>query len=157
MFYTKNRQGWPMSADRVRRDAYWTFETKHFLIAFEPEPEEMDPADSFEFPEDVEFAMRNDPAAWFCAVVTVYAKNGEDTLIYLAHNALGGCSYNSFEEFVASHRDPDPMNRNCSAMRIARGENVVICDYFPGMVREAVSDTRKALAGPCSVRLRRVS
>ena len=50
------------------------------------------------------------------------------------------------ERFWTDHRDSDPMNRNCSIMRAARGGNVVICHYFPDMVRTAVDEARKALA-----------
>jgi hypothetical protein len=37
------------------------------------------------------------------------------------------------------------MNRNCSIMRAARGGNVCICHYFPGMVAEAINAARKGV------------
>lgn len=155
MFYVKNTLGLPMRRETITDRAVWSFETKNFLVAFEPEPEDMDPGDCLDSPEDVEFARWTfDPAAWFCAVVTVYAKRIDGSLAYLASDVLGGCSYRSFEEFVASHRDRDPMNRNCSIMRAARGENVVMCDYFPSMVREAVRKTREELRRGCSIYIR---
>lgn len=49
-------------------------------------------------------------------------------------------------DFFADHRSADPMNRNCSIMREARGDNVVICHYFPDMVRQAIGEARAWLA-----------
>ena len=52
-------------------------------------------------------------------------------------------SADQVSEFWTAHRDSDPMNRNCSIMRQARGANVVICHYFPDMVRNAVQAARE--------------
>lgn len=120
-------------------ETVWEFNTPRFRIALEIEPEQMDPADSFEFQEDID-AVRNGNVEWFCAVVAVYV---DDQLI--AADSLGGCAYNSVREFYTSHRDPDPLNRNSSAYRAANGENAVVCHYFPSMVREAVAAARKAI------------
>lgn len=49
-------------------------------------------------------------------------------------------------DFFADHRSADPMNRNCSIMRAARGDNVVICHYFPSLVQAAIADARAWLA-----------
>lgn len=54
--------------------------------------------------------------------------------------------YESPQEFFSDHRSADAMNRNCSLMRAERGDNVVICHYFPDMVREAISEAREWLA-----------
>lgn len=123
-----------------RETTVWQFRTRRFRVALEIEPEEMDPADSFQFDDDIE-AVRSGDVDWFCASVVVYDEHGCE----LGRDVLGGCAYNSVEEFYSSHRDPDPMNRNCSIMRAARGENVVICHYFPSMVSEAVSFARDYL------------
>lgn len=122
-------------------ETLWTFDTPNFRVAFEVAPEDMDPVDSFEFPEDIAFANEGG-AAWFCASVAVYFGDSEDDLMEVGRDILGGCSYRSFEKFYTSHRDRDSMNRNCSIMRAAKGQNVVICHYFPGMVREAIADAR---------------
>ena len=61
-------------------------------------------------------------------------------------DGLGGCAYKTVREFYTSHRDADPMNQDCSAMRAARGSNVAICHYFPDMVSEAIADARRNLA-----------
>ena len=54
--------------------------------------------------------------------------------------------YADASDFFADHRDPDPMNRNCSLMRAALGDRVCIGHYFPNMVREAISEARAWLA-----------
>ena len=123
--------------------AYWTFETPHFLVTFEPEPEYLDPSDCFESKEDVERASSGNLHDWFCAVVKVYASRDDGFVYEIGSDSLGACSYASFDDFVASHRDRDPMNRNCSVMRAKRGEYVVICHYFPDMVRQAIADARR--------------
>lgn len=119
---------------------HWEFHTRNISVYFETTPEDMDPADSFEFDEDVE-AVRNGDVEWFCARVRITTAQG----LELASDYLGGCAYKSVDEFINGHRDADPMNRNCSIMRAARGENVVICHYFPGMIAEAAKEARKAL------------
>lgn len=45
-------------------------------------------------------------------------------------------------DFWTAHRGADPLDRNCSVMRAARGENVHVCHYFPDMVRTAIADAR---------------
>jgi hypothetical protein len=47
-------------------------------------------------------------------------------------------------KFWTAHRDPDHMNRNCSLLRAERG-NVIICHYFPDMVRTATQMARDYL------------
>jgi hypothetical protein len=131
-------------------ETMWQFETARFRVVLEIEPEDMDPADSFAFEEDVD-AVRNGQVEWFRAIVAVYV---DDTRI--AWDALGGCAYKTVREFYTSHRDPDPMNRNCMAMRLANGGSVEakysICHYFPDMVREACRAAREALCDMPDVR-----
>ena len=119
-------------------NALWEFRTARYAIALFAEEEDLNPRDSFEFEEDIAFASDGDPAHWFCAIVAIYDQNGDK----IAWDVLGGCSYRSFREFYSSHRDRDPMNRNCSIMRAKQGQNVSICHYFPDMVRAAVSEAR---------------
>ena len=128
------------------RDAAWSFETKRFVVAFYAEHEELDPADSFEFEDDID-AVRNGDVEWFCAIVRVFLKQPDDELLEVGSDVLGACVYNSVREFTERHRDADAMNRNCSVMRAARGGNVSICHYFPSMVAEAVSAALDNLAG----------
>ncbi len=65
----------------------------------------------------------------------------------IARDSLGGSVYAADEvaDFYTAHRDPNPMNRNCSLLRAARGK-VNICHYFPDMVRTAVQEARAAVA-----------
>lgn len=70
---------------------------------------------------------------------------------------LGASVYATPSEFWTAHRDKDPMNRNCSPMRAARGENVCICYYFPGMVQNAIAEARALLADAPKMRARRNS
>lgn len=102
-------------------------------------PEDMDPADSFQFDEDVE-AVRSGEVEWFGVTVEVL-KNGH----VIGSDHLGGCAYKTVHEFFDGHRDPDPMNRNSSIMRAAHGGNVAICHYFPSMVSQAIADARRTL------------
>lgn len=126
-------------------ETVWEFRTAGFRIALEIEPEDMVPEDSFEFQDDID-AVRNGTVEWFCARVVVY--HGD---MRVAWDSLGGCAYNSVREFYTSHRDPDPMNRNCSAMRAARG-GVYIGHYFPDMVRQAIREARETLCGAPKLR-----
>lgn len=125
----------------MKHDFAWTHETARFLVALHIEPEDMDPADYFEFPEDIA-AVRNGDVEWFQASVIVYGPDGEE----LGSDSLGGCAYDTVREFYESHRDIDPMNRNSSIMRAANGERTAICHYFPEMVRNAITQARKTMA-----------
>jgi hypothetical protein len=70
--------------------------------------------------------------------------------VLIGADYLGGSVYSAsdYKTFTTAHRDPDPMNRNCSIMRASHpaGPNVSICHYFPDMVRQAVSAARDYLA-----------
>lgn len=133
----------------MHREVVWEFNTAQFRVALEISPEDMDPADSFEFEEDIE-AVRNGNVEWFCARVAVYLKGQR---LALGADSLGGCAYNTVAEFYTSHRDPDAMNRNCTIMRAARGD-ISICHYFPEMVSIAVKEARAELARIKSIALR---
>jgi hypothetical protein len=121
------------------RNIAWQFETPNTTVRLVIEHEDMHPADSFEFQEDID-AVLNGEFEWFMAVVEV-VRNGH----VIGRDVLGGCAYRTIEEFYTSHRDPDPMNRNSSLMRATRGERVCICHYFPDMVRTAIADARVTL------------
>lgn len=128
---------------------HWSFATANLVVSFETAPEDLDPADSFEFQDDID-AVNNGAVEWFCASVAVYGPNGEE----LARDVLGGCAYATVREFYEGHRDPDPMNRNSSIMRAKRGGNVCVCHYFPSMVREAIAAARAELRSLQSINLR---
>lgn len=103
------------------------------------------PADDLDLSwcETGETADKLESGQWeaFDTCVSVWlkgAKIGEDWLC--------GSIYETPADFFSDHRSADPMNRNCSVMRAARGDNVVIGHYFPDMVREAVAAAREWLA-----------
>ena len=119
----------------------WEFKTAQYLVECQTVPS-CDAPDWLEgekleaFARDVETGK----IAYFDARVRVFHMGLEISADYLC-----ACAYASVEEFITSHRDLDPMNRNCSIMRAARGENVVVCHYFPDMIRQAVDGARRTI------------
>jgi hypothetical protein len=127
----------------------WKFETERFTIVATAETE-YDPDLSWD--ETGEVTEKIEAGEWelFCAKVADVLDGRE-----IATDYLGNCVYVSADDFARGHRDPDPMNRNCSAMRAARG-NVSICHYFPGMVSEAVAYARNYLKDNPAPKIRAV-
>jgi hypothetical protein len=123
----------------------WEFKTKRFLVTCEVGPEDMDPADSFQFDEDIE-AVRNGDVEWFHVEVVVRDRKTSRTL---GHDSLGGCAYKTFDEFVTGHRDSNPEYRNTLANKARKR---VICHYFPSMVSEAIRDARENAKRFCDLR-----
>ena len=121
-------------------EPYWWFETANLKVVFEITQCPDDPADHFDHVEEID-DIRNEIGAWFNCRVRVI-KNHK----VIGSDYLHGCHYNNVDEFISSHRDIDDMNRNCSIMRAAKGENAAICHYFPDMVLTAIADARKTLA-----------
>jgi hypothetical protein len=119
----------------------YRFETASYLVRATIEPD--DDVD-LSFDETSETRDNLESGEWqaFCTMVTVEHK---ETGVVLGKDTLCGSIYDKPADFFSSHRSPDPMNRNCSMMRAARGDNSVICHYFPDMVRGAISDARKTL------------
>lgn len=122
------------------RDVIYSFKTANLSVMAYAEPEDTDPADLFDFQEDID-AINNGDVEYFQVTVEITHNHtgGE-----LGSDYLGGCSYNSTDEFVDSHRDRNPMNRNCSVYR-AKHPNSVICHYFPSMIRQACDEARDNL------------
>src|SRR5271166_4551006 len=123
----------------------WRFDTARYTVACWAEEEDMDPRDSMQFDEDIEFALEGD-SHWFCACVGVFKCDDnsaddwcDDDFECIGYDVLGGCSYRSYREFVSGHRQGGPADRNCLA---TKARNVVICHYFPDMVRQAVAEAR---------------
>ena len=105
-------------------ETVWEFRTPQFRVALEIWPEDMDPADSFEFQDDID-AVRNGAVEWFHAEVSVYYVEPNGSERRIGFDSLGGCAYNTVREFYTSHRDADPMNRNCSIMRAVKGNCII--------------------------------
>lgn len=95
----------------------WSFATPRYTIAYWAEPEDMDPADSYEFDEDIE-AVRSGAVDWFCAFVGAFDRNGD----LIDYDVLGGCGYTTASSF-------------------AEGENRD--GYFRDMVRQAIRYARE--------------
>jgi hypothetical protein len=105
----------------MRYETIWSFHTPRFSVTLDVAPEDMDPADSFQFEEDIA-AVRNGDVDWFQARVSVRMDSALVGVDY-----LGGCAYASAQEFRESH------------IKYKSG------DYFTDMVREACREARKTL------------
>lgn len=132
----------------IPRETVWEFSTANFRIALEIAPEWEDPEGQFENPQEIE-DIRSGRIEWFSASVIVY---GPDN-IELGQSHLGCCVYHNVSDFYTSHRNPDPMWRNCSLMRAEKGHNFVICEYFPSMIREAIAEARLRLKDLYSIKV----
>jgi hypothetical protein len=134
-------------------ETVWSFKTARFetrLVIEEAHGYRYDGAD----PDgEVQEKLDSGEYAAFESAVLIFL-DGE----MIAWDSLGGSVYaaNDVPDFWTAHRDPDAMNRNCSAMRAARGD-VCICHYFPGMVRAAIKEARQYVAEMSIPRLRKAA
>ena len=116
----------------------WRFKTRQLVVSVDAfEDDDLDL--SFDDDGSVRAGLDSGEFVAFTARARVTDSMGGE----LATDFLGGCIYRSLAEFGSSHRDPDPMNRNCSIMRA--GRNVGICHYFPDMVKTVCKEARRAL------------
>lgn len=122
------------------------FETANFVIRATIQPDE-DIDMSWDEDGETREKLNSGEYQAFATIVTV-AHNG----LVLGESSLWGSIYTKPEDFFTGHRNANPMNRNCSAMRAVHGGNVTICHYFPDMVSEAVGQARKAIATMPKVR-----
>jgi hypothetical protein len=136
----------------------WRFDTANLAVVLTAEPEDLDPTDHFDDLETVE-GIRSEKYEWFCAKVAVWTlDDGGDLQAEIGADYLGACCYYSYRDFYTSHRDPNPLMRNCTIMRARPGcERTSICHYFPDMVREAVRAARVELARLKSIPVRRAA
>lgn len=121
----------------------WEFKTARFTVALEIAHDDSYRYDGEDADGSTQFDLDTGELVAFDSRVVVELDGQE-----IGADHLGGSVYRAGDEsaFWTDHRDPDPMNRNCSIMRAARGENCVICHYFPDMVRVAIAEARKTLA-----------
>jgi hypothetical protein len=128
---------------RMRQGIVWEFKTKNFVISLHIERERHYQYDGDD--EDGETQAKLDSGEYvaFDSFVTVEC-NG----VTIGRDSLCGSVYSkdNYHKFWTAHRDPNPLNRNCSIMRKARGANVVICHYFPSMVSQAIKEARDYLS-----------
>ena len=120
----------------------YCFETANFVVRAVIIPD--DDFDAADFDDNGVTAEHLASGAWqvFGTRVIVGIKNGPK----LGESSLWGSVYADPREFFTAHRAADPMNRNCSLMRAAKGERISICHYFPDLVREAINEARNAIA-----------
>ena len=118
----------------------YRFETASFVVRALIVPD--DDVD-ISFDETGETAEKLASGEWqaFGTIIRV-----EHAGVLLGQDSLWGSIYADPREFFTAHRDADPLNRNCSIMRAAKGANVCICHYFPDMVRCAIDDARRTLS-----------
>ena len=122
-------------------ETIWTFKTANYRIDADIAPSEYPDISWMDDEQRESVAIGR--LVFFDTRISVY-KNGKR----IGETWLGeSCYYDDeMQDFITAHRDADPMNRNSSIMRAAKGDNVVICHYFPSMVKEAIDDARATLA-----------
>ena len=116
------------------------FETANFVVCATIQPDQ-DVDTSFDETSETNDKLNSGEWQAFGTIVTVSTRDG----VELGSSSLWGSIYADPNEFFTSHRDADPLNRNSSIMRAAKGQNTSICHYFPGMVSEAISEARKTI------------
>jgi hypothetical protein len=121
------------------RETIWSFETKNFLVTASIVPDN-DLDLSWDESHEIGDKLESGEYQAFGTIVSVYHKGKE-----IGSDSLWGSIYSDPREFFQDHRSADPLNRNSSIMRAAKGERAVICHYFPDMVRGAIRDARNTL------------
>lgn len=125
----------------------WKFETRNFTVELVIERERRYKYDGDDENGETQAKLDSGEYIAFSSVVRVLY-DGEE----IGWDSLGGSVYaaNAVSEFWTEHRAPDSMNRNCMAMRQARGGSsdakYSICHYFPGMVVQACQMARQTIA-----------
>ncbi len=131
----------------------WEFKTARFTVALEMERDYRHKYDGDDENGDIQRALDSGDYVAFDSTVTVEL-DGEE----IARDSLGASVYESgnVAAFYTDHRCADAMNRNCTLMRAACGENCCICHYFPSMVSQAIQEARAHVKRMASVpRLRK--
>lgn len=126
-------------------DTVWTFKTANFTVELRITPDHGYQYDGEDPDGEVQARLDSGEYEAFDSDVVVLLDGRE-----IGCSSLGGAVYDAREidTFWTAHRGLAPMGRNCSIMRAQHpaGPNVVICHYFPAMVREAISAARQHLA-----------
>lgn len=129
----------------------WRFETAHFVVTLEIEYQDGYQFDGDDPDGETQAKLDAGELVAFDSSVVVRLKSPLARVSPVAVGAdyLGGSVYQAGceREFWMDHRHPNPMARNCMAMRAKHGDNVTICHYFPGMVRHACAEARQTLLG----------
>ncbi len=133
-------------------DTVWSFVTARFRITFAIREEPGYQYDGDDEDGETQSKLNSGEYVAFESRAAVYF-DGE----MIGADYLGGSVYSAdtVSGFWTAHRDPNPMNRNCSLMRAAQGDNAVIGHYFPDMIAQAVKAARHHLA--VAPRLRQIA
>lgn len=135
----------------------WRFETAHFCVTLDIEYQYGYQYDGDDEDGETQSQLDAGKLVAFDSSVTVRLKSplARVSPVPVGADYLGGSvyEYDNVKDFWTAHRDPDPMNRNCTIMRAAHGEKVSICHYFPDMVRQACAEARRTLLAMPEMRL----
>lgn len=137
-----------MIGGRCTWETVWRFATARFEVKLQLAQDVGYQYDGDDENGETQAALDSGEYIAFDSRVVVYCDGRE-----LGADYLGGSVYacDDYQEFWTAHRDPNPENRNCAATNAKH----IICHYFPGMVRQAIGEARKALSE--APRLRAVS
>lgn len=118
----------------------WAFKTRRFEVSLKLEQDQHYRYDGDDEDGSTQAKLDSGEYIAFTSKVCVDLDGVE-----IGSNWLSGSVYaaNTVPEFWMAHRDPNPMHRNSSIMRAAKGDNVVVSHYFPGMVKEAIAEARE--------------
>ena len=134
----------------------WQFKTKNFRVYLEIWPDYSYQYDGDDPHGEIQAAIDSGEMVAFDSRVVVQFMTPTTEYAEIGSDSLGGSVYEvgKESEFWTAHRDRDPNNRNCSLMHESRGRNIVICHYFPDMVRQAVREARENMKRVQSVKIR---
>lgn len=128
----------------------WTFETARFSVRLDISQDYGYQYDGDDENGETQAALDSGEMIAFDSRVVITCDG-----IEIASDSLSGSVYyaSDYADFFTAHRDRNPMNRNCSAMRATHGANVCICHYFPSMVAEAIAAARLVISGMPKLRV----
>jgi hypothetical protein len=133
----------------MKPETVWTFRTARFSIVLQIEQDYGYQYDGDDPEGETQAKLDSGEYVAFDSRVRVFFHSDRGP-IEVGSDSLGGSVYAAGEvpEFWTAHRDPNPMNRNCSIMRANHpaGPMVAICHYFPDMVKQAIAEARATLA-----------
>lgn len=126
----------------ARPETAWEFKTARFRVCLEIRQDLDYRYDGDDENGETQAGLDAGDFVAFDSLVRVFLDGVE-----VSSDSLGGSVYgvNDVAEFWTAHRGADPLDRNCSIMRAARGSNVCICHYFPEMVRQAIAAARATI------------
>ena len=123
--------------NRINDTQKFYFKTRNFTVRATIEIDHGYQYDGDDEDGETQSALNSGEMVAFDTDVTVEFR-GE----VIGRASLGGSVYDreDVHQFFDAHRDPDPMNRNCSIRYSS--ERSVICHYFPDLVSEAITEAR---------------